>query len=291
MIQSRTALQVHRSVPAQRRGGVMVEFALVSLVLYLLLAAIISFGRWMATVQSAQEAARIAAREIALYPLPADYTFAQALTDPGFRQAVYNPDFLVVDLAQFPPGGALEGHFAGMPVVNRALRPLMITSNVDVNGTVRQLLHLPGLVTESASSPSGLTVLVPRIDSRDPDTGAETGITILPVLEEVGPGSFSVASADRGLVAVRLNVPFQSATLSAYVPGEELTSDGDPFNQAVIASDPGGGGFAIVGPGPDGIGPYSGTFGLGTHAALGQRVRPFRRLIAAQSLFRREVFL
>lgn len=273
------------------RGGVLVEFALVSFALYLLLASILGLGRWMSTIQAAQQAARIAAREIALYPLPAEFTFSDALLDPGFRQAVYDADFLVVDLAQFPPGVPLEDHFAGMPVVNRALRPLMITSNVDVNGDVRQLLHLPGLITESSSSVSGLTVLVPRVDSRDPVSGSETGITILPVLEEVGAGSFSVASADRGLVAVRLNVPFQSATLSAYLPSSELTSQGDPFNLPVIANDPGGGGFDILGPGEDGFGPYSGTFGLGEQAVLGERVRPFRRLVAAQALFRREVFL
>ena len=269
----------------------MVEFALVSLALYLLLAALIGIGRWLAITQAAQDAARIAAREIALYPLPAEFTFADALADPGFQQAVYSSDFLVVDLDANPPGDALEGFFAGMPVVNRALRPLMITSTVDVAGDRRRVLHLPGLITDSGTSPSGLTVIVPRVDARDPDTGAETGITLVPVLQEVGVGSFSVLSPDRGLVAIRLNVPYQSATLSAYLPSDELTPQGDPFNVPVVASDPGGGGYPIVGPGVDGTGPYSGTYGLGEHLALGQRVRPFRRLVTTQSLFRREVFL
>ena len=277
----------------------MVEFALVSFALYLLVAAVIGLGRWMATVQSAQDAARIAAREIALYPLPAEYTFQDALADPGFRQAVYDPDYLVVDLDANPPEAGLEAFFAAMPVVNRALRPLMITSVVDVGGVERRLQHLPGLLTDSATSPSGLTVLVPRIDSRDPATGAETGITLLPVLEEVadpsdGTGPFSLvddgsggfSSRDRGLVVVRLNVPYQSATLSAYLPAANMTPQGDPFNEPVVASDPGGGGYDITGPGP-----YSGTYGLGEHLALGQQVRPFRRLIAAQAIFRREVYL
>ena len=38
-------------------------------------------------------------------------------------------------------------------------------------------------------------------------------------------------------------------------------------------------------------GAYSGTYGLGTQYVLGREVRPFRRLIAAQAIFRREVFL
>ena len=280
-----------RRVRSSRKGAALLEFALVSFVLYLVLAAILSFGRWISTVQSAQEAVRIAAREIALYPLPATFTFDQALLDPAFRQAVFDADQMVVDLDVNPPGPALEAVFAGMPVVNRALRPLMITSTVDVDGSDRRLLHMPGMLVDSASSPSGLTVVVPRVDTRDPDTGVETGITIVPVLEEVGLGSFSVTSADRGLVAVRLNVPFQSASLSAYLPTAELTPQGDPFQNPIEAADPAGGGYRIVGPGPDGTGPYSGTYGLGEQFVLGQSVRPFRRLVTPQAVFRREVFL
>ena len=37
-------------------------------------------------------------------------------------------------------------------------------------------------------------------------------------------------------------------------------------------------------------GVYSGQFGLGRQAALGADVRPYRRLLAAQAAFRREVF-
>lgn len=278
-------------VGLSRRGGVMVEFALVCFALYLLLAAMIGLGQWMSAVQSAQDAARIAAREIALYPLPADFTFENALADPGFRQAVYDPDFLVVDLSANPPGAALEAFFDGMPVVNRAMRPLMITSSVDTGSGLRRLLHVPGLITNSATSPSGLTVVIPRVDARDPDTGAESAITLVNVLEEVGGGSFSITSPERGLVAVRLNLPYQSATLSAYVPQVATTPQGDPFNQPVLASDPPGGGVDIIGPGPNGEGPYSGTYGLGEQYVLGQSVRPFRRLITAQAMFRREVYL
>ena len=276
---------------SRNAGAALLEFALASLALYLVVAAMLSLGRWMAIVQSAQEAVRIAAREAALFPLPAEFTFEQALLDPSFRSAVYDPDQLVVDLGDNPPGPALEAVFAGMPVVNRALRPLMITSTVDVGGNLRRLLHMPGTIIDAASSPSGLTVVVPRVDERDAATGSETGITIVPVLEEVGPGSFSVASPDRGLVALRLNVPFQSASLSAYVPTGEITPQGDPVQRPALAVDPGGGGYSIVGPGPEGAGPYSGSYGLGEQFALGQSVRPFRRLVTPQALFRREVFL
>jgi len=279
-----------------RRGAVLLEFALVSLALYLLLAAVIGLGRWMATVQAAQDVARIAAREIALFPLGPELTFDQALADPDFQSAIYSPDFLVVDLAANPPEAGLDVFFASMPVVNRALRPLMITSNVDVGGNTRRLLHVPGVITDSPTSPSGLTVVIPRIDSRDAATGVETGITLVDVIEEVRPpgdplltSPFRVSNG--GLAAIRVNVPYQSATLTAYTPATQVTPQGEPVNTPVLASDPGGGGYRIVGPGPDGAGPYSGTYGLGEQYVLGRSVRPFRRLVSAQALFRREVFV
>lgn len=272
----------------------MLEFAFVSLALYLVFAAIIGLGRWIFLVQTAQSAARTIAREASLYPLPANSTFPQALANPGFRAAVYSPDFLVVDLAVTPPGPALDAAFAAMPVGNRSLRPLMIVSDVLVAGSVRQLLHLPGAITNSPTAPSGLTVVVPRVSARDPLTGAET-IEILPVVEEVGPGSFSLQSPDRGLVILRVNVPYQSATLSAYVPGLPLPG-GNVSNVPLRANDalvaaPLGIYNPIIGQGPTGAGAYSGTYGLGEHLALGQSLRPFRRLISAQAIFRREVFL
>ncbi|MDA8988765.1 pilus assembly protein [bacterium] len=129
-------------------GGVAVEFALIALSLYLVLAGMLSLGRWMAVSQAAQDAARFAAREFALYPLPGDFGFQDALAEPGFRGAVYDADYVVVDLVTTPPGPALEAFFASMPVVNQALRPLMITSTVATPGGTRRLLHMPGAHSE-----------------------------------------------------------------------------------------------------------------------------------------------
>jgi len=263
------------------RGAALLEFALISLALYLVLAAIIGLGRWMAVTQAAQEAARVAAREMALHPLPPEYGFGDALADPAFRSAVYDPAWLVVDLGEFPPGPDLETAFASMPVVNRALRPLMIRSTVAVGADRRELLHVPGAIALLGGTSGGLTVVVPRVTGRDPVTGEEL-LEIAPFLEEVTPGAFALDSPERGLAAIRLNVPFQSAMLSAYLPP---AAEGE-LSTPVLAVDPAGGGFfEIVGPGP-----YSGTYGLGEHLALGQSIRPFRRLIAAQAVFRREVF-
>lgn len=274
-----------------RQGGVAVEFALISLALYLVVAGMMSIGRWMAVQQSAQDAARFAARELALYPLPAEYTFADALADPGFRSAVYDPDHTVVDIVANPPGPDLEAWFAALPVVNRSLRPLMITSDVQTPDGQRRLLHMPGAIVASATSPTGLSVLVPRILERDPSTGEETSFELAPVLEEIGapglPGKFAFSSSDTtsGIAGVRLNVPFQSAAFTAFLPPDLGT------NLPIEANTGLGGDVSIVGPGPGGAGPYAGSLGLGRLEALGLSVRPFRRLIAAQSLFRREVAL
>ena len=284
------ALGKRRSPVAQRRGAALLEFALISFAFYLLFAGTVAMGRWIYTQQAAQDIARVAAREIALYPLPANFTFAQALADPGFRLAVYDPGQLVIDLDTNPPGAGLDAFVAGLPPVNRALVPLMITSRVDVDGAIRNLLHMPGLITDEPASPTGLTVVIPRIDERDDVTGSETAITLLPVLQEFGAGSFSLNSLDRGLVVLRLNVPFQSAALSAYVQRVPV-GGGDPRSHPVLATDPAGGGATVLGAGPEGAGAYSGTYGLGTQYVLGQEVRPFRRLVAAQAIFRREVFL
>lgn len=275
---------VRRGEPARsaQSGSIAVEFSLIALALYLVLAGMLSLGRWMAVSQAAQDAARFAAREVALYPLPAEFTFDLAQMDAGFRSAVYDADLVVVDLEATPPGPALEQFFEAMPVVNRALRPLMITSNVRTPGGDRRLLHMPGAIVASPSSPTGFSVLVPRILERDPVTGVETQIELAPVLEEIAPGSFPVSGS--GIAGVRLNVPFQSATLAAYLPPEVGTG------RPIEATDPGGS-FAIFGPGPEGAGPYSGTFGLGRLEAFGISARPFRRLVSAQALFRREVVL
>ena len=280
-------------IPSSRRGGVAVEFALIAFALYLILSGMLSFGRWMAVQQAAQDVARFAAREVALYPLPAETdSLDVALTDSGFRAAVYDPDFLVVNLDALAAGQTLDDVFAAMPVVNRALRPLMIFSTVDTPEGLLRLLHVPGAIVSSGvlggptglAAPTGYSVIIPRVVGRDPVTGVET-LEFADVLEEVEgdgiPGSMPVSRG--GVANLRLNVPFQSAALVGYL------STAAP-DQPIEAVDPAGP-FNIVGPGPDGAGPYSGTTGLGRLEALGKQVRPFRRLIAAQALFRREVVL
>ena len=319
----------------RERGAALVEFALVSIVLYLLLAGAIEFGRMMFDANALQDVARTAARELSVAPIRATATFDYALTcDPSgdtnclvnLKARVFDPACLVIDVTD--PAYALDpqGYIAALPVVNRALLPLMISEPSRPN-----LMRYAGaLLTDdsgnacSAVGPNGqadatgLTVGIPLVNERNTN-GAET-ITWVPVVEEIRAaadadcperGPFSLVyqptaddcgalSADplpdRGLAAVRINYPYQAATLSAFRPAP--ASDVDPLPPNIgnfITADDGGvqqNNEAPGAPVDDGTtaGTYNGPFGLGRQYALaGQVVRPFRKLLSAQAIFRREV--
>lgn len=316
------------------RGAALVEFALVSLVLYLLLAAGIEFGRMMFAANVVQDAARLAARELAVAPLRADVTFEYALTcDPvadaaclaDLRRRVFDPACLVVDVNDPAVAADPEAYFASMPVVNRTLRSLFISEPGRSN-----LLRYPGaLLGDNAAAScsaigpngqaaaTGLTVGIPMVTSRGA-TGAETIIWV-PVVEEIRAdrtcpqrGAFSLIYtpatdecgplgadpvADRGLAAIRVNYPYQAATLSAFQPAPPTITDPSPPNWAgVITADDGAVLETNAAPGSTlddetPAGTYAGRYGLGRQLAFaGRTVRPYRRLVSAQSIHRREVF-
>jgi hypothetical protein len=317
------------------RGAALVEFALVSLVLYLLLAGTIDFGRLLFDANAVQEVARVAAREMALAPIRANATFDYALTcdaaaDPNclvdLKRRVFDPACLVVDLDDPAVSADLDGFFAAMPVVNRSLRQLMI-SEPSRPTILRYAGALVGDTTGAACSaigpngqagPTGLTVAIPLVESRDAN-GFET-IRWVPVMEEIratldaacpARGPFSLVYvpttddcgplttdpiADRGLAAVRINYPYQAATLSAFRSSAPTAIDPIPPNvgNVIVAED---GSVSQVGDSPgtpidDGAqtGAYAGAYGLGRQFALaGRTVRPFRKLISAQAVYRREV--
>ncbi len=319
---------------AGERGAALVEFALVSLVLYLLLAGVIEFGRLMFDANALQDVARVAARELALAPVRADATFDYALScdaaaDPDclvdLKSRIFDPACLVVDLSDPAVAADPDGYFAAMPVVNRALRTLMITEPARPN-----LLRYAGALLSDGSgtacsaigpngqaSATGLTVGIPFVEARDASGGES--ITWVPVVQEIraaqdadcpARGPFSLVYLpgedacgaldadplpDRGLAAVRINYPYQAATLSGFQPSAPTDADPLPPNVAnVITADDGAVQQSNVAPGStidDGaIGPYAGAFGLGRQYALaGRTVRPFRKLISVQAIYRREV--
>lgn len=281
-------------------GQVLIEFALISLVFYLLMAATIDFGRMIFTAQMLQDAARVAARELALTPLPAASTFEDALAEPQVLQRVFDPNQLVVDLDAYPDSATLDAYLASLPLVNQALRPLMINDRVNVGGVERNLLRFPGALLSNSLAPSGFSVGIPRVAARGSD-GTET-IEWVPVLSEVrsdpadpASGPFSLASVgpQRGVAAISINYPFQAALLSGFLQNAAGPLEPNIANP-IVAEDAG---VTELNAPPSGTtigldpvpGIYSGTFGLGHQLALVNTLRPYRKLLSAQAIFRREV--
>ncbi|MGA8351882.1 MAG: hypothetical protein WB773_29100, partial [Isosphaeraceae bacterium] len=77
-------------------------------------------------------------------------------------------------------------------------------------------------------------------------------------------------------VALRINYPFQAASLSATAPSSNWPPD--PNFNYIQPSD-----------GTNTPGTYSGPNGLGDQFVFATNVRPYRRLISAQAIYRREV--
>jgi len=268
-----------------RRGSVLVEFALIALVLYFLLAATVEFGRIMYSAQTVQQAADVAARELAKTPLPPTLTFDQFLFPQAGEDAsvapararVYDRKYLVLPLddADTPP----------LPLLNQQLKLLMIVDELPDGTRVRRY---PGQLVPLPDNQFGFTVVVPLVVSQA--DGTET-VDPVPreVVEEVtaanGVGPFSLVAAlppdqewMRGTVALRINYPYQAATMASF---------------PVDATDP----YApnLVNPNPvlddDGtIGPNAGSLGLGRLEVAGKQARPFRKVLTGQAFARREVF-
>jgi len=284
-----------------RAGQSLVEFAVVSLVLYMMLAAILTFGHALYVAQGLQSAADLAAREISRTPLPPVIDFESALAN-GTLAEIYSEDFLVFDLDTLPVGGSFfTDVIPSWPVLNRQLATVMIVDRPDLDndGTPdRNLIRYPGALLTNPNTPTGLTVGIPLVTSRGA-TGAET-IRWVPVVEEVENADnrdpFNIDNG--GIVALRINCPVQSAVMSSFRPNAE-----GPFEPTIgqpnLASD---GSVTELNAAPGGLtgtplesggilaGTYGGQFGLGAQGAFGQTVRPYRRVISAQAIYRREVF-
>ncbi len=285
-----------------RRGAVLVEFALVSFAMYLLFVVLLDLGRATLAAQTVQGAAKLAAQELARAPLPATMTFDEALLDPRVTTSIYDESKLVVEI-----GGLNEGQvddlFATFPIVNQALRPLMINDQLP-NGT--PVLRYPGALV---TGPTGSTVFIPEVVDRDWSSGGAETIRFRPVLEEVrapgSPGNFAIDSGSflAGFVNVRVNYPYQAGAMTAYDPNPAATGPASAAiaDDSLVTVEPGGelppGYNTAVSGLPPGGSVYAGTYGLGQQflpgtASTGPRpVRPFRRLLSVQHPARREVII
>ena len=291
----------HRAMKRQR-GAVLVEFAVVAFVLYLLLAALLSFGTMIQAAQVAQDVARLAARELALTPVAATSTFEQALDATSDR--IFDPNQLVVDIDAVTAAGLdLDEYFATTPLVNRALRPVFVFDQV----AGRRLLRFPGALLISPQPTAfnaGLTVGVPQVVQRA-QSGGET-VRWLPIVEEIredagdplsGPFSAAATGSDRGLVALRINIPSTASALASYdapTTWPPAPNAGEPPLVGPVTTLPGSSppfGLLLPTAVSEGPGPIAGELGLGEMGAVGVAVRPFRRVFIGQAIYRREAYL
>ncbi|MDB5390253.1 MAG: TadE family protein [Planctomycetaceae bacterium] len=295
-----------------RKGQALVEFALVALVLYLLLGAIITFGQMIYASQGTQQAADLLARELSHASIGADLTLAQAInndkdenggrietSDVNVQSTVlakiYDPKYLVLYIGPDDGNGNLsfQGHgtlyalMSKLPLVNQQLVPLMIFDKDSFPGT--PVLRYPGAIAGS-----GVIGPAPDYYSDGPQT-IDATVTIydsngntVDVVNEIildkdhQPPNyktpFQISSPQRGVVALQLNYPYQSAAMSSYA----ASPDG-PF-------EPNGGDVQIVDDEGQAFGLYTGSKGQGRQAAWGQDVRPFSKIISATAIYRRELF-
>ncbi len=303
--------EMNRTRRHHRSGQSLVEFAVVALVMYLLLAAILTFGHALYVAQGLQGAADLAAREISRTPLSAniqslddDGEGGDALSQQVIRQRVYDAAYLVIDLDTFyaanPGGNIFVDMVPNWPLLNQQLAALMIVDRPVIGGEQRRLLRYPG-----ASLARGTPLQNPFGGTYDPwvATDLTVGIPLINaagslqwvgVVEEIENGTsdpFNVLNPQtNGIVALRMNYPFQSASMSSFrhdqteidFPFEETvgrpnladnslnpptTPDGTPIDQPLIVN-------------PDSDEPlYSGTYGgdsgLGAQARSAKLFVPF----------------
>ncbi len=335
---NRWAFGPNHSRPSRcsRRGQALVEFAIVSLVVYLLLAAVLTFGQLLYSAQGLQQTVDVAAREISRTPLPAaqipsstaSITLDHVLYDDvsvsansyltPFRKQVFDDNLLVlnIDSSASTTGEVTynSGHPIGdFPIVTQQLLPLMVFDQV--NG--QQVLRFPGAVFTSTSgttqSPAGINysgyvVRIPIVNTAS--SGAQTFVAWLYPLEAILDSSqpptdaFAVNASTQsglsGVVALRINYPYQSASMSGFVPPTNPASPpGPPANPVVpVPADD-----TITFPNPPGVGApvvtslpgfdydtNGGAYGLGQQGAFATKVRPYRSVISPQAIYRREVF-
>ena len=338
---------------ASRRGQSLVEFAVVSIVVYMLLAAILTFGQALFCDQTLQQAADVAAREISRTPLPAAQTstgdpmtlthvlYGDASTDTSLqdvRKRVFDERYLVLSIDPIQSGTETTyngGHPIGdFPVVIQQLLPLMIyepgltEGTVDANGIFQPIHSYPdpgsgisgylrysGAVFRDPKGPdttvtpptSGFLVRIPVVSVPAYPAPATQSILkwlypLEPILDSQGTDAFAVnsitVSGQSGMVALRLNYPYQSASMSGFQPPADPTTPSGPPDNPVIpipannaisaTSLPPGVGNPVVSAWQ--FGASSGVYGLGQQLAWASVVRPYRSLFSAQAIHRREVF-
>lgn len=311
---------------ARESGAALIEFAIVSLALYLILAAILTFGSAIWIGQNLQQAVDVGAQELARLPFPPNIRLGWgdlqrdctvpadlagfAACDDRVRSEIYDEQYLVITRVDVSNSGIVDpdsrtplldyADTLPLPLINRLLVPVMIFDRQ------RDAWRYPGAVVQNTATTEE-TVLVPIVSSGE--------IRWVAPVEEirvdndgamVGPFSISAPFPVPGVVAVRINYPFQSAAMSDFAGSAE--DNFEPNLDRVISADDtsltadASGVYTLQVPansyvdGESNI--HGGRYGLGRQIALPFDrdsirtfgVRPYRRVLSLQAIYRREVF-
>jgi hypothetical protein len=349
--QPRSASRPARDV--RRSGQALIEFAVIAFVMTLLLGAMLTFGFMLFGANVLQQAADVGAMELARHPYSPTGTFDDALSDVGGSAPLFLEEFLVCEIGGSGPEDLPDEYEHAdvqalqdrMPLINRLLFPLYIFDpDINYPPGVNQpsgALRYPGTVVQR-NSDNQKTVVIPIVGfgNRDAD-GVETISEWRKVVEEIlvdhdqdsntpRVGSYNVVKPsgfpnqaaqnafESGMVALRINFPYQSGAMVAYqqqnsvgvvIPGRDAIGLDGVTNVRVVADDdsvqgdttatfPNGetltvAGYTLVNPTPNpkyDPAPHRGAFGFGEAGAYSTTVRPYRKVLTAQGIYRREVF-
>jgi hypothetical protein len=319
----------HRHDAVYRSGQALVELAFLIPLLVILIGATISFGLFFYQANTLQQAVDVAAMEISRFPLSPtgelglgdlDATSSSVMYDTDFTSQIYDEKYLVIHDTEWDASTSFNGNFRAfvdqLPLLNRLLAQVMVRDNTYSvgNNSNTAVTRFPGAVVMNQQSGEE-TVLIPML-TYNQATGAETLVRFVSPIEEiridhdnnpttkmVGPFSlqkpigFVDLSVERsfptGVVALRINYPAQSTTLVNRVGAEgEVIVDA---NDSSLNDGNTGTNYSLLVPAENGLADttiHSGRFGLGRQAALlrSAGVRPYRKVMSVQAIYRREVF-
>ena len=287
-----------------RCGQALLEMAFLIPMLVLIIGATISFGLFFFQANVLQQAVDVGAQEISRFPfkpngvlglgdLDVDPNDPDVLMNFGsFQSQIFNEKYLVIHDSEWLSFPSFTAFADQLPLLNRLLVPVMIRDLSYSGGVTR----FPGAVVRNAAGEE--TVLIPIINY-DTVTGKESLIQWVAPVEEirsssgVGPYNLNASTPFPGMVALRINFPAQSTTLVNRTGDKgQIIIDAD---DASISNGNTGSKYSLVvsaesGPADTSI--YSGRFGLGRQAALlrSAGVRPYRKVLSVQAIYRREVF-
>lgn len=294
-----------------RKGQSLLEMAFLIPLIVILIGATISMGFFFYQANVLQQAVDTTAQEIARFPfaatgqlglgdLGADFTDTNLLMNQeAFKAQIYDERFLIIPDADWeaaPYNGSFRDYVAQLPLLNRLLTQVMVRDETDAGGVTRY----PGAIVANTITDE-MTVLIPIVEYAG--NGAETIVQWVAPVEEIRPGgnegpysltaSNTASSFMPGMVALRINFPAQSTTLINRVgaAGQVVVEADD----SAVADGNVGTVYSLVVPdeaGPADTSIHSGRYGLGRQAALflASGVRPYRKVLSVQAIYRREVF-